>query len=150
MKQPKLISNTKPDITACLGALYTWDRILQTGLEGQKEVNRAWWQPPLSFDSWKPVQSWCMLSGTRSNKEKDLLFSDDLAHLECTIRRGQNSTVLDATTSSSIDTHNQPSTDTRPSLSIDPNRSTTIDTTPRQSSAYCNRSENRRSGDCNP
>ncbi|KAF3548666.1 hypothetical protein DY000_02007786 [Brassica cretica] len=25
---------------------------------GQKEVNRAWWQPPLSLDSWKPVQSW--------------------------------------------------------------------------------------------
>ncbi|KAG5384463.1 hypothetical protein IGI04_035933 [Brassica rapa subsp. trilocularis] len=24
---------------------------------GQKEVNRAWWQPPLSSDSWKPVQS---------------------------------------------------------------------------------------------
>ncbi|KAG5397634.1 hypothetical protein IGI04_019448 [Brassica rapa subsp. trilocularis] len=29
-----LISNTKPDITACLGAWYTWDQILQTGLEG--------------------------------------------------------------------------------------------------------------------
>ncbi|KAG5414877.1 hypothetical protein IGI04_002444 [Brassica rapa subsp. trilocularis] len=73
-----------------------------------------------------------MPSGTRSNKEKDLLFSDDPAHLERTIRRGQRSTSLDATTSSSIDTHNQPSTDTRPSSSIDPNRSTTIDTTPRQ------------------
>ncbi|KAF3539902.1 hypothetical protein F2Q69_00022107 [Brassica cretica] len=24
---------------------------------GQKEVNMAWWQPPLSLDSWKPVQS---------------------------------------------------------------------------------------------
>ncbi|KAF3594234.1 hypothetical protein DY000_02022468 [Brassica cretica] len=57
MKQPKLISNTKPAIAACLGAWYTWDRILQTSLEGQKEVNRAWWQQPLSFDSWKPVQS---------------------------------------------------------------------------------------------
>ncbi|KAF3527642.1 hypothetical protein DY000_02042879 [Brassica cretica] len=34
MKLPKLISNTKPDITACLGPWYTWDRILQTGLEG--------------------------------------------------------------------------------------------------------------------
>ncbi|KAF2540873.1 hypothetical protein F2Q68_00032571 [Brassica cretica] len=30
----------------------------------------------------------CMPSGTRSNKEKDLLFSDDPAHLERTIRRG--------------------------------------------------------------
>ncbi|KAF2560022.1 hypothetical protein F2Q68_00015431 [Brassica cretica] len=75
----------------------------------------------------------CMLSGTRSNKEKDLLFSDDPARLERTIRRGQRSTSLDATTSSSIDTHNQPSTDTRPSSSVDPNRSTMIDTTPRTS-----------------
>ncbi|KAF3609289.1 hypothetical protein DY000_02048000 [Brassica cretica] len=32
MKQPKLISNTKPDITTCLEAWYTWDRILQTSL----------------------------------------------------------------------------------------------------------------------
>ncbi|KAF2575811.1 hypothetical protein F2Q70_00002021 [Brassica cretica] len=57
-------------------------------------------------------RSTCMPSGTRSNKGKDLLFSDDPAHLESTIRRGQRSTSLDATTSSSIDTHNQPSTDT--------------------------------------
>ena len=28
---------------------------------GQKEVNRAWWQPQLSFDSWKPVQSWSLI-----------------------------------------------------------------------------------------
>ncbi|KAG5377681.1 hypothetical protein IGI04_025523 [Brassica rapa subsp. trilocularis] len=75
----------------------------------------------------------CMSSGTRSNKEKDWLFSDDPAHLERTICRGQRFTSLDATTSLSIDTHNQPSTDTRPSSSIDPNRSTTIDTTPRTS-----------------
>ncbi|WZY86933.1 hypothetical protein YC2023_033317 [Brassica napus] len=27
----------------------------------QKEVNRTWWQPPLSFDSWKPVQSWSLI-----------------------------------------------------------------------------------------
>ncbi|KAG5384194.1 hypothetical protein IGI04_035664 [Brassica rapa subsp. trilocularis] len=63
----------------------------------------------------------CMPSGTRSNKEKDLLFSDDPAHLKRTIRRGQRSTSLDATTLLSIDTHNQQSTDTRPSSSIDPN-----------------------------
>ncbi|KAG5384943.1 hypothetical protein IGI04_036413 [Brassica rapa subsp. trilocularis] len=75
----------------------------------------------------------CMPSGTRSNNEKDLLFSDDPVHLERTIRRGQRSTSVDATTSSSIDMHNQPSTDTRPSSSIDPDRSTTIDTTPRTS-----------------
>ncbi|KAF3589547.1 hypothetical protein F2Q69_00029135 [Brassica cretica] len=78
-------------------------------------------------------EKWCMPSGTRSNKKKDLLFSDDPAHLERTIRRGQRSTSLDATTSSSIDTHNQPSTDTRPSSLIHPNRSITIDTTPRTS-----------------
>uniref|UniRef100_A0A0D3BVK4 Uncharacterized protein n=1 Tax=Brassica oleracea var. oleracea TaxID=109376 RepID=A0A0D3BVK4_BRAOL len=34
LKEPKLTSNTKPDTTACLGAWYTWDRILQTSLEG--------------------------------------------------------------------------------------------------------------------
>ena len=44
MKQPKLISNTKPDITACLGAWYTWDRILQTGLEGN-----AWFRLFITF-----------------------------------------------------------------------------------------------------
>ncbi|KAF3545028.1 hypothetical protein DY000_02007002 [Brassica cretica] len=27
----------------------------------QKEVNRAWWQPPLRLDSWKPVQSWSLI-----------------------------------------------------------------------------------------
>ncbi|KAG5410179.1 hypothetical protein IGI04_006498 [Brassica rapa subsp. trilocularis] len=78
----------------------------------------------------KVYRSTCMPSGTRSNKEKDLLFSDDPAHLERTIHRGQHSTSLEATTSSSIDTYNQPSTDTRLSSSIDPSRSTTIDTTP--------------------
>ncbi|KAG5384282.1 hypothetical protein IGI04_035752 [Brassica rapa subsp. trilocularis] len=30
-------------------------------LNRQKEVNRTWWQPPLSFDSWKPVQSWSLI-----------------------------------------------------------------------------------------
>ncbi|KAF3536557.1 hypothetical protein F2Q69_00022883 [Brassica cretica] len=33
LKEPKLTSNTKPDTTACLGACYTWDQILQTSLE---------------------------------------------------------------------------------------------------------------------
>uniref|UniRef100_A0A0D3BTQ4 Uncharacterized protein n=1 Tax=Brassica oleracea var. oleracea TaxID=109376 RepID=A0A0D3BTQ4_BRAOL len=32
-QEPKLASNTKPNTTACLGAWYTWDRILQTSLE---------------------------------------------------------------------------------------------------------------------
>ncbi|KAG5397450.1 hypothetical protein IGI04_019264 [Brassica rapa subsp. trilocularis] len=66
----------QPDTTACLEAWYTWARILQTNLEGgnlqgslhkevldigQKEVNMTWWQPPLSLDSWMPVQSWSMI-----------------------------------------------------------------------------------------
>ncbi|KAF3574624.1 hypothetical protein F2Q69_00058440 [Brassica cretica] len=33
--EPKLTSNTKLDTTACLGAWYTWDRILHTSLEGK-------------------------------------------------------------------------------------------------------------------
>ncbi|KAF2540865.1 hypothetical protein F2Q68_00032412 [Brassica cretica] len=33
LMEPKLTSNTKPDIIACLGAWYTWDRILQISLE---------------------------------------------------------------------------------------------------------------------
>ncbi|KAF3589026.1 hypothetical protein F2Q69_00030225 [Brassica cretica] len=35
LKEPKLTSNTKLDTTACLGAWYAWDRILQTSLEGK-------------------------------------------------------------------------------------------------------------------
>ncbi|KAF3534101.1 hypothetical protein DY000_02041649 [Brassica cretica] len=61
LKEPRLTFNTKPDIIACLGAWYTWDQILQPSLEGQKEVNMVWWQPPLSLDSWKPVQSWSLI-----------------------------------------------------------------------------------------
>ncbi|KAF2604060.1 hypothetical protein F2Q70_00026089 [Brassica cretica] len=33
LKEPKLTSNIKPDIIACLGAWCTWDQILQTSLE---------------------------------------------------------------------------------------------------------------------
>ncbi|KAF2544385.1 hypothetical protein F2Q68_00031447 [Brassica cretica] len=41
-QEPKLTSNTKPDIIAYLGAWYTWDRILQTSLEGllHKDSNK--------------------------------------------------------------------------------------------------------------
>ncbi|WZY94349.1 hypothetical protein YC2023_066678 [Brassica napus] len=35
LKAPKLTSNTKLDTTACLGAWYAWDQILQTSLEGK-------------------------------------------------------------------------------------------------------------------
>ncbi|CAN7066061.1 unnamed protein product, partial [Brassica rapa subsp. trilocularis] len=39
--EPNLTSNTKPDSTAFLGAWYTWDRILQTSLEGKALIRRA-------------------------------------------------------------------------------------------------------------
>ncbi|KAG5375451.1 hypothetical protein IGI04_040047, partial [Brassica rapa subsp. trilocularis] len=73
MKQPKLISNTKHDITACLGAWYTWDQILQTSLEGlinkdsNKRVRNGTWRRQssrLAFakNSWiYPVQSWSLI-----------------------------------------------------------------------------------------
>ncbi|KAF2545348.1 hypothetical protein F2Q70_00021809 [Brassica cretica] len=35
LKEPKLTYNTKLDTTACLGAWYAWDWILQTSLEGK-------------------------------------------------------------------------------------------------------------------
>ncbi|KAF3595639.1 hypothetical protein DY000_02021821 [Brassica cretica] len=62
-----------------------------------------------------------------------LLFSEDPAHLERTIRKDQRSTSLDAAAFTSTDSHTQPSTDTRPSSSTDLHRSTSIDTTPRTS-----------------
>ncbi|KAF2586861.1 hypothetical protein F2Q70_00036260 [Brassica cretica] len=71
-----------------------------------------------------------MPSSTRSNKETHLLFSEDPAHLECSIRKDQCSTSLDAAVFMSTDSRTQPSTDTRPSSSTDPHRSTSIDTTP--------------------
>ncbi|KAF3503757.1 hypothetical protein F2Q69_00043533 [Brassica cretica] len=60
-----------------------------------------------------------MPSSTRSNKDKHLLFSEDPAHLERTIRKDQRSTSLDAAAFTSTDSHTQPSTDTRPSSSTD-------------------------------
>ncbi|KAF3576609.1 hypothetical protein DY000_02032673 [Brassica cretica] len=38
LQEPKLTSNTKPDTTACHGAWYTRDRILQTSLEALHPV----------------------------------------------------------------------------------------------------------------
>ncbi|KAF3533325.1 hypothetical protein DY000_02042594 [Brassica cretica] len=75
----------------------------------------------------------CMPSNTRSNKDKHLLFSEDPAHLERTIRKDQRSTSLDAAAFTSTDSRTQQSTDTRPSSSTDLHRSTSIDTTPRTS-----------------
>ncbi|KAL0646602.1 hypothetical protein Bca4012_044893 [Brassica carinata] len=65
-----------------------------------------------------------MPSNIRSNKDKHLLFSEDPAHLERTIRKDQRSTSLDAVAFTSTDSHTQPSTDTRPSSSTDLHRST--------------------------
>uniref|UniRef100_A0A0D3ASP9 Uncharacterized protein n=1 Tax=Brassica oleracea var. oleracea TaxID=109376 RepID=A0A0D3ASP9_BRAOL len=75
----------------------------------------------------------CMPSSTRSSKDKHLLFSEDPAHLERTIRKDQRSTSLDTAAFTSTDSRTQPSTDIRPSSSTDLHRSTSIDTTPRTS-----------------
>uniref|UniRef100_M4FA15 Uncharacterized protein n=1 Tax=Brassica campestris TaxID=3711 RepID=M4FA15_BRACM len=62
-----------------------------------------------------------------------MLFSEDPAHLERTIRKDQRSTSLDAAAFTSTDTRTQPSTDTRLSPSTDIPCSTSTDTTPRSS-----------------
>ncbi|KAF3522267.1 hypothetical protein F2Q69_00050341 [Brassica cretica] len=69
----------------------------------------------------------CMPSSTRSNKEKHLLFSEDHAHLERTIRKDQHSTSLDAAAFMSTDSRTHSSTDTRPSSSTDSTPRTSID-----------------------
>ncbi|KAF3497776.1 hypothetical protein DY000_02052817 [Brassica cretica] len=71
-----------------------------------------------------------MPSSTRSNKKTHLLFSEDLAYLERSIRKDQRSTLLDAAAFTSTDSRTHPSTDTRPSSSSDPHRLTSIDPTP--------------------
>ncbi|KAF3522299.1 hypothetical protein F2Q69_00048448 [Brassica cretica] len=124
LKEPKLTSNAKPDITACLGAWYTWDRILQTSLEGlgggnlqgslhkefldigQKEVNKAWWQPPLRLDSWKPVQSWYVLrfkSILESSDDYGAFRSLNEYSSELTIRGRYEEDTIDRCTSSVVD-----------------------------------------------
>ncbi|KAF3581364.1 hypothetical protein DY000_02031358 [Brassica cretica] len=65
-----------------------------------------------------------------SNKETHLLFSEDPAHLEHSIRKDQHSTSLDAAAFTSTDSRTQPSTDTRPSSSTNLHRSTSINSTP--------------------
>ncbi|KAF2581847.1 hypothetical protein F2Q68_00004761 [Brassica cretica] len=74
-----------------------------------------------------------MPSSIRSNKDKHLLFLEDPAHLERTIRKDQCSTSLDAAAFTSTDSRTQPLTDIRPSSSTDLHRSTSIDTAPRTS-----------------
>ncbi|KAF3512385.1 hypothetical protein F2Q69_00005433 [Brassica cretica] len=54
---------------------------------GQKEVNRAWWQPPLRLNPWKPVQSWSL---------KEILS-------ELTIRGRYEEETIDRCTSSDVD-----------------------------------------------
>ncbi|KAL0771673.1 hypothetical protein Bca101_036824 [Brassica carinata] len=65
-----------------------------------------------------------MPSSTRTNKKKHLLFSEDPAHLERTIRKDQRSTSLDAAAFTLTDSRTHPSTDTRPSSSTDIHHST--------------------------
>ncbi|KAF3607888.1 hypothetical protein DY000_02047660 [Brassica cretica] len=89
---------------------------------------------PKASPNYKITPDECMPSSTRSNKDKHLLFSDDPAHLERSIRKDQRSTSIDAAAFTSTDSHTQPSTDTRPSSSTDLHRSTSIDTTPRHRS----------------
>ncbi|KAF3486184.1 hypothetical protein F2Q69_00053072 [Brassica cretica] len=67
-----------------------------------------------------------MPSSTRSNKETHLLFSEDPAYLEHSIREDQRSTSLDAAAFTSTDSLTHPSTNTRPSSSTDLHRSTSI------------------------
>ncbi|KAG5388529.1 hypothetical protein IGI04_030070 [Brassica rapa subsp. trilocularis] len=50
--------NSKRDLEAAIFKARFRKELLDIG---QKEVNRTWWQPPLSFDSWKPVQSWSLI-----------------------------------------------------------------------------------------
>ncbi|KAF3574667.1 hypothetical protein F2Q69_00059693 [Brassica cretica] len=57
-------------------------------------------------------------------------ISVDPAQLEQTICKDQQSTLLDAASFTSTDSHSQPLTDTRPSSSTDLHRSTSFDTTP--------------------
>ncbi|KAF3505995.1 hypothetical protein F2Q69_00005253 [Brassica cretica] len=85
---------------------------------------------PKASPNYKITPDECMPSSTRSNKDKHLLFSEDPAHLERTIRKDQHSTSLDAVAFTSINSHTQQSTDTRPSSSTDLHRSTSVDTTP--------------------
>ena len=81
-----------------------------------------------------------MPSSTRSNKGNQLLFSEDPAHLERSIRKDLRSASIDRTALPSTDTHVQQSTDIQTAPSIDTVRRSTsfdtsnrisIDTTPR-------------------
>ena len=71
-----------------------------------------------------------MPSSTRSNRGNQLLFSEDPAHLERSIRKDLRSASIDRTAVPSTDTHVQPSTDTQTAPSTDTvPRSTSFDTT---------------------
>ncbi|KAF3581097.1 hypothetical protein DY000_02030655 [Brassica cretica] len=62
---------------------------------GQPEVNMAWWQPPLSLDSWKPVNL--------------VELGNDLGYIvEYKIEYSES---IDTHTASSIDSNESPTTD---------------------------------------
>ncbi|KAF2576296.1 hypothetical protein F2Q70_00004022 [Brassica cretica] len=92
------------------------DRCTSSTIDRCRDARCAtWFQPTLNPR--------CMSNSTRSNKDKHLLFSEDPAHLERTIRKDQRSTSLDAAAFTSTDSRTQPSTDIRPSSSTDLHRS---------------------------
>ncbi|KAF3537300.1 hypothetical protein F2Q69_00023642 [Brassica cretica] len=70
---------------------------------------------PKASPNYKITPDEYMPNSTIINKEKDLLLSEDPAHLERTICKDQRSTLLDAAAFTSADSRTQPPTDTRPS-----------------------------------
>ncbi|XP_056848277.1 uncharacterized protein LOC130498733 [Raphanus sativus] len=73
-----------------------------------------------------------MPSSTRSNRGNQLLFSEDPAHLERSIRKDLRSASIDRTALPSTDTHVQQSTDTQTAPSTDTvRRSASFDTSNR-------------------
>ncbi|KAF3558382.1 hypothetical protein F2Q69_00011570 [Brassica cretica] len=76
-----------------------------------------------------------MPSSTRSNKDKHLLFSEDPAHLERSIRKDQRSTSIDAT--AHVDRFLHPTVDRHPTFIVDRSASFDID---RHYTSYIDRS----------
>ncbi|KAF3523996.1 hypothetical protein F2Q69_00050340 [Brassica cretica] len=105
LKELKLTSNTKPDIIACLGAWYTWDRILQTSLE----------VPDTCLKSLHPVID--------TPKVNLMELGNDLGYIaacHCGAEyETEYSESIDTHTVSSIDSNETPTTDERYPTSLD-------------------------------
>ncbi|KAF3527303.1 hypothetical protein DY000_02039484 [Brassica cretica] len=76
--EPKLTSNTKSDTTACLGAWYTCDRILQTSLEGPDTCLKIL----ESFDRYSQVPSILEIFGANIRDDHRDRLSVDIGELE--------------------------------------------------------------------